>query len=318
MVTTKEILFTNGYSTQKLFAILDDPLGFTNYAVAPQGVIVNNNKLLLLNQSSTTNSFSRVKAGLYVFDLTTQLFEFIPMSTKNVRSVFPLAIYAPKATTQQILIGYHDSFLSKFYIGRLLTSGGTSGTYISPVLGSSVTTKQAEAVILNIGVNTVQTFPQPLTFTISVKIYDFDRQLWGLSLTNATSAQLNKIFVDGRSSSFTRPQLGDEITILEGLNAGLTAHVIDVANAGLINEVWTLDTNLPAGTESGVYLNVQPFKLVGKKTIAAAASIPEMFFNIRNKYRGKKYLAKVVIENANVQLELHDGLLVYDDVGLTA
>jgi hypothetical protein len=319
VVTTKEILFTNGYSSKSLFPILDDPLGFTNYSVAPQGLIVVNNKLFLLNQSSTSNSFSRVKAGLYIFDLDTQLFEFVPVSTKNVRSVTPLAIYAPKATTQQILIGYNDTFLSKFYIGKLATSGGNSGTFIPGVLASSVTTKQAEAVILNLGINTVQTFPNILTFVIAVKVYSFTRQLWGLNVTNNTAVQFDKIFVDGRGSSFTRPQVGDEITILEGVNAGLTAHVTDVANAGLINEVWTLDTTLPAGTETGVYMNVQPFKLVDKKTITTATSIPELFFNIRNKYRGKKYLVKVVIENANgVQLELHDGLFVYDDTGLTS
>ena len=318
VVTTKEILLTNGYTTEKLFPILDDPMGFTNYSVAPQGLKVNNDKLLLLNQSSTTNSFSRMKAGLYILDLSSRLFEFVPMSTMNVRSVVPLAIYAPKATTQQVLIGYSDTFLSKNYIGKLLTSGGTGGTFIPQLLASSVTTKQAEAVVLNLGVNTVQSYPQPLTFKIAVKVYSFTRQLWGLNVTNDTAAQFDKIFVDGRGSSFTRPQIGDEITVLEGVNAGLTAHVTEVANVGLINEVWTLDTAFPAGTETGVYLNVQPFKLVDKKTITAATSIPELFFNIKNKYRGKKFLVKVVIENASVQLELHDGLFIYDDTGLTS
>ncbi|HYK01304.1 MAG TPA: hypothetical protein VE974_06080 [Thermoanaerobaculia bacterium] len=318
VVTTKEILATNGYSTRKLFSILDDPLGFTNYSVAPQGLVVVNNKLFLLNQSSTTNSFSRVKAGLYIFDLTSELFEFVPMSTMNVRSVVPLAIYTPKATTQLILVGYSDTFLSKNYIGRLRTSGGSSGTFIPQLLASSVTTKQSEAVILSMGVTTVQTFPQVLTFNIAVKVYDYDRQLWGLNLTNDVSAAGDQLRIDGRGNNSTHAQLGDEITILEGLNAGLVAHVTAIANQGLINETWTLDTTFPNNTETGVYLNVQPFKLVGKKAISAATSIPELYFNVKNKYRGKKFLVKVVIDSANAQLELHEGLFVYNDIGITS
>jgi len=153
-------------------------MGFTNYTVAPQALVVVNNKLLFLQQSSTTNSFARVKAGLYIFDLATTLFEFVPMSTMNTRSVFPLAIYAPKSTTQEILIGYSDSFLSKNYIGKLTVSGGSAATFIPQILAASGTEKAAEAVILNLGVNTVQSAPHPITFNVAMKVYTFKRQLW--------------------------------------------------------------------------------------------------------------------------------------------
>jgi len=38
---------------------------------------------------------------------------------------------------------------------------------------------------------------------------------------------------------------------------------------------------------------------------------------VKNQYRGKKFLLKVVIDSANVQMELHDGLFVYNDLGTT-
>jgi hypothetical protein len=317
VVTQKEILITNGYSTRKLFPILDDPLGFTNYTVAPQGLVAVNNKLFLLQQSSTTNNFARVKAGLYIFDLSTTLFEFVPMSTMNTRSVAPLAIYAPKSSTQEILIGYSDIFLSKYYIGKLAVGSGTAATFIPEIFGDSAEEKAAEAVVLNLGVNTVQSFPLPLTFNVAVKVYTFTRQLWGINLTNAVSVAGNQLRIDGRGSSQTHAQIGDEITILEGLNAGLVAHVNDITNTGLVNETWTLDTTFPNNTETAVYMNVQPFQLVEKKIISAETSIPELYFDITEKYRGKKFLVKVVIDSAMAQLELHRSLFIYDDLGLT-
>jgi hypothetical protein len=318
VITQKKILLTNGYTVRELFPILDDPLGFTTYTVAPQGTQVINNKLFILNQYSSLNPNARVKAGLYLFDLTTALFEFVPVSTMNTYSVVPLAIYAPKTSTQEVFISYSDNFLSKKYIGKFSVFSGANGVYIPEILAdSSPTEKTVEAVVVNLSPGAVRSDVQPLTFTISVKVYTFKRQLWNLNITNAAAAAGNQIRVDGRPGSRNAARIGDEVTVLEGLNAGKVGHITAIANQGLVNETWTLDTTFANNTENAVSLTVQPFQLIEKKTITAAADIPELYFNGKNNPRGKKFLVKILIENASVQLEVHRSLFLVDDLGLT-
>ncbi|HSY52456.1 MAG TPA: hypothetical protein VLC46_26885 [Thermoanaerobaculia bacterium] len=313
VVTQKQILLTTGYATRELFPILDDPMGYSNYVVAPQGTLVVNNKLFILNQS---NGYTRLRSGLYIFDLSTTLNEFVPVSTQNVTTVIPNAIYAAKTTTQEIFLGYRDSFFSKNYIGSLVVSGGTIAQYYPEILADTPEEKVASAVILNLGLGTVLSSVQNLSFNIAVKLYNFKRPLWGVNVTNATDL-VTTLRVDGTNASLTRPQIGDEVTILEGLNAGLSRHVTAIAFQGALNETWTLDSALPNVTETSVHLSIQPFVLVERKLITSAANLPEMFFNVKNSYKGKKFLAKVVIDSASTQLEIHRSEFFYDDLGLT-
>jgi hypothetical protein len=316
VVTQKEILLTTGYSTRKLFPILDDPLGYSNYTVARNGVAVINNKALILNQA---NGYGRLRCGLYVFDLGTTLFEFVPVSTQNTASVIPQAIYAAKTTTQEVFVGYRDSFLSKNYIGNFVVSGGTMAHYYTEILADSAEEKTSEAVILNMGLGTILSNVQTLSATIAVKLYNFRRPLWGVNATNAQIAgHPEQLRVNGTNASLTRPQLGDEITILEGVNAGYSRHVSAIANPGTATETWTLDTALPNETETSVHVLVQPLVLIERKTITSAAQLPDLYFNAANKCGGKKFLVKVVIEGATAQLELHRSDLLAQSAGYTS
>jgi hypothetical protein len=315
VITQKEILITNGYTTRSIFPLLDDPLGFNQYVVAPQGSTVQNNRLMLLQQS--TNN-ARMKPGLYIFDLGTTLMEFVPMSTGNTNSVTPLAIYSAKVNAQEILIGFQDVALGTNTIGALGVNSATSGTFIAQVLASSEDDKAAEAIILNLGFPTSISAPQTLSFTVAAKIYNFRRPLWGTSVTNAVAADGAHIRVNGSLTTNTVAQLGDEVTVLEGPNAGKVAHISAIANAGSTTETWTLDTTLPNVTGTTVHLQIQPFALVEKKTITSVAQLGEFYFNVRNQTRGKKFLTKLHFDDmTNVQLELHSGEFVYDDLGNT-
>lgn len=315
VVTQKEILFTTGYSTRKLFPVLDDLLGYSNYTVAAQGSLVINNKLFVLNQG---NGYARLRCGVYIFDLESGVFEFVPVSTQNVTSAVPFAIYAAKASaTQEVFVGYKDNFLSKNYIGSLVLSGGQIAHYYSEILASSAKEKSSQAVVLNMGLGTALSSVQTLSVNIAVKLYNFKRPLWGVNVTNAQLADAAKLQVNGTNTALTRPSAGDEITILEGVNAGLSRHVTSIANSGGLNETWTLDAALPSATETSVHVSVQPFVLIERKTITSPAELPELYFNAKDKCRGKKFLVKVVIDSASPQLEMQESELVLDDLGYT-
>jgi len=316
VVTQKQILFTNGYSAKELFPILDDPMGYNQYTVAAQGTLVNNGKLFILNQNG---GFGRQKPGIIVFDLGTQLSEFVPLSTGNTHSATALSIYSYKSVQQEIVVGFKDLFLNKTYISRLFYNAASSASYVSEVLADTSTEKVAEAVILNVGVSTGLSTLQPLTFTVSLKLYDFKRPLWGFNVTTAISPAANQIRVNGASANVTKARVTDEVTILEGLNAGQVRHITSIANDGATNELWTLDSALPNVTENGVNMNVQPFQLISsKKVFTTLAELKELYFDAKQKMRAKKYLVKVVIEGlSNTELEIHPSLFVYDDIGIT-
>lgn len=312
VVTTKQILWTNGYSIQQLFPLIDDTLGFLNYTVAPQGTLLVNEKLFILNQSSHS---TRRKAGIYIFDLTTRLFEFVPVSTLNTNSVTPLAIAASKATTQQLLVGYEDTKLLKTYISSVSASSPSRAVFISEPLGNGVNTLAAGAVILNLAPFEGGRGPNTYTFDVSVKLYDYRRPLWGFETTNAVAAAADKIRVDGTAAN-VEPEIGDEVTILEGPNAGESRHITDIANDGLTTETWTVDRAFSDITQSLVRVQVEPYKLVERKVFSAETSIPELFFNCTQKNRGKKFLVKVLIENANGRLTLQRSRFIAEDLGI--
>lgn len=315
VVTQKEILLTTGYSTRKLFPILDDPLGYSAWTVARNGVAVVNNKAFILNQG---NGYGRVRCGVYIFDLATTLFEFVPVSTQNTASVIPQAVYAAKTTTQEVFLGYRDSFLTKNYIGSLVVAGGTMAHYYTEILADSSEEKSTEAVILNMGLATILSTVQNLSASIAVKLYNFRRPLWGVNFTNAQIAgHPEQVRVNGANASLTRASIGDEVTVLEGVNAGYSRHVTAIANAGSATETWTLDAAFPNETEASVHLSVQPFVLIERKTITSPAQLPDLYFDTKNKCAGKKFLVKVVFESLNAQLELHRSDLLVNPIGYT-
>jgi hypothetical protein len=159
---------------------------------------------------------------------------------------------------------------------------------------------------------------QPITFNVAVKLYAFDRALWGYAATNATGTTTT-IRVDGTSSTNYDAQPGDEVTILEGTNAGAIRHITVIANNGATNETWTLDSALANASQNNCHMNVQPFRLLEKKTPSAASKLSNLYFDCKNRITGKKFLVKVVIDGmTGAQPEMHDPVFVYDDKGLKA
>jgi hypothetical protein len=137
--------------------------------------------------------------------------------------------------------------------------------------------------------------------------------LWVRAQTNAASTVENKLKING---TIFRAQVGDEVTVLTGANAGQIRHITAIANQGTSTEEWTLDSNLPNLTEDTAELNVMPFQLVKKHTVTNVSELKELFFNVKNRIKGKKYLLKILFENMTVTPELHEVQFIYDDLGI--
>jgi hypothetical protein len=331
--TQSEVLLTTGYTVTQLSGVFDDPLSFKSYDNAntlPQQMIVINDTLVFAitaHSGGLSYEFGRMKPGIYLYHLSSHAWDYIPLATGNMLSVFINSVFSDVNFNNRILIGYRDAVLGKNYIAALTNSPASQAVCVSEVLGVGrlhyqrvffgPTEKVAEAVVLNLGILNSITDPATETFNVSLKIYNFKRQLWGKSSTNASLSNHATLQVDGTSSSNSKAQVGDEVTILEGVNAGKIAHITAIANGGTNTETWTLDTTLPNQTESNINMNVQPFTFIEKKTFSNLSQLKNMFFDLKKKSKGKQFLLKYVIDNigTNLQLEAQTSYFVFDDLG---
>lgn len=332
--TTRAVYLTNGYTVKILFNVMDDPLSFKSYDntnVRPQQILVVNDTLVFLNPVHANGPLSyelgRLKPGLYIYHLLTGSWDYIPAATGNTVTVLMNSAFADVNANNRILIGYRDPTIGKNYIASLQAGAGTTSTYISELLGIGKphyqrmyfgpTDKIAEAVVLNLSMLSFITDPAVISFSCALKVYDFKRQLWGRQLTNHVATAGNIIRVDGTNTSFSKGVVGDEVTVLEGVNAGKIAHIMSIANAGLSTEAWTLDTTFASDTETNININVQPWHFVQKKTFTTLAQLKTCYFDVKNSIRGKQFLIKLVFDGmgTNMQVEINTSYFIWDDIG---
>ncbi len=334
--TQREVLITNGYTVKQLFSVFDDPLAFKSFddtnVLSQQMTVINDTLIFGITAQANgplTYEYGKMKPGLYLYGLKTGAWNYVPVATGSTIALDMYSVFADVNYNNRILIGYRDQKLGVNYIAALTNTPPTSAQFVSEVLGIGrphyqrtyfgPTEKAPLAAILNLGILNSSTDPATQTFNVAMKVYDFKRQLWGKAVTNAAlgTSHKNQLQVDGSSSSNTDAQVGDEVTILNGVNAGQIAHITLIANAGTNTETWTLDTTLTNATESGIHLNVQPFKLIRKYSYVTLTQFKEIYFDIQNGITGKQFLTKFVFDNigANLSLEMQTSYFVFDDLG---
>jgi len=325
VITSKGIFTTNGYSNPNLntrdalYPVMpDDRLSSTTMlsSILPQGADLVGGKLVFLGGSD----FNRQKAGIYILDITTKLFEFAPVSNGCLQGVISGALFFD--SNFNCNYGYQTSIPNASYIGKLLNTAPSMAFFVTDPKGMVADNAGlpgnvlvAQAAKFSFAVNSRQTGNPTQTFNATLKIYNFRRNLWNYAQTNNASGSANLIKIDG--TLFPGAKAGDEVTVLQGVNAGLIRHISSIANAGTNTETWTLDSALPSTTENNVFVSVSPFYLVYKFTFTSVSELQDVFFDIQNRLRGKKFLLKLVLDGmTNTELEIGDGVFIFDDQGL--
>lgn len=313
--TGREILLTDGYRIIKSWTFPDTKYSTYNFGPNyPAGMIVDEDKLLI---SGTGLNYNRLRKGIYILNLATDLWEFCPISTNNIYAGEVYSFFTSSLNT--IYVSYTDTSLSpsQEYIGYMV-EGAATGIYISPKVGAGNRKKRGKAVVIDLEFDT-ESFNvySSAGLTLTAKLFDFQRQLWGVAITNGVGSAADKIPIDGTATTYNVGEVGDEVTIMNGANAGLIRHVKSIAGAGTASEVWTLDSNLTSAIASGIYINVSPFKLLGTKTITTD-SIKEnrIYFPIKNAIVGRKFLIKIVANITNMRPHIGPLWFVYDELKL--
>jgi hypothetical protein len=330
--TQRGVFETNGYTVKQIFGVFDDPLSFKGYdnsLVLPQQMTVVNDIIIFSITSvngGPTYEFGKMKPGIYLYSLSRHAWNYIPVGTGSTISLNIFSVFTDINYNNRILIGYRDVKAGVNYIATLINTPPTRATFVSEVIGIGrphyqrvffgPTDKTAEACVLNLQPLNSMIDPATLTFNVALKVYNFKRQLWGKAITNNSVSPNNIIRVDGTSSANYDAQIGDEVTILQGTNAGQVAHITAIANDGASNEAWTLDTTLTGQTENNIYVQVQPYVLVKKQTFTGLTSLKNIFWSI-NSVKGKQFLAKFVLDGmgSNLAVELMTSYFVFNDIG---
>jgi len=322
VTTIKDQYLTNGYTLlRKLPDIPDSLIQSRNFRCIPAGTMVINNLLFTANTIlDTVSSFTRRKSGLYLLDLTSEHYLFVPASNGCQADLTMGAIFQDSST--KIYASYSTTLPNAKYISELRHQVPVSAWVVLGPFGKGPNMKTAEGVKVELIPGfTAQSLQQVSGFNIAVKVYNFRRQLWAYGQTNAIASALNKLSINGTGAGFGNAMVGDEVTILSGANAGEIRHIVAITNQNTTSEEWTLDTTLPNLTENQALFNVQPFQLVKEHSISNTSltsleELKDLFFNVKNKIKGKRYLVKIVIKNiSNMSLGVGSTSLIYDDLG---
>lgn len=314
--TKQDIFLTNGYSVQSLLSDFPDHL-INDLSILdnliPQGAELQGDRLLFWGTSAR---FNRQKSGLYILNLSTKTFEFVPVSNGVTYGVTGGAVFSD--STAFTRLSYTTSVPNGRFLGILSNSNPAQAVLITEELGIGGNEKTAEGVKLALSIGSSQTITPVPAFDISVKVCNKKRNIFGYGQTRAVSTQADILKIDGSVTGYNRAQVGDEVTILQGVNAGKVRHIKSIANQGTNTETWTLDSTLTSNTESGVFLNVSPFKLANKFSLTNLTELKELYFDVQNKPKGKKFIVKILIENMvdSLMLEIEEGQFIYNELSL--
>jgi hypothetical protein len=309
VITNREIMETDGYQVLEVVPMPNFEINTSYLSVLPQGAQVINDYLIIAN---TTPYASRLRGGFWILNLKTKLWEYASVSNGGTMNNTMGAVFFD--SNYRTHVSYKTTIPNRKYIGYLTNDAPSRAYVITGEMGQGNNRKTSEGAKLNLGISPQLRFSFPISFNASVKVYNFKRPLWTYAQQKILSVDLNKITVDGTASGYNEAQVGDEVTVMEGTNAGQTAHITSIAGQGTSTEVWTLDSSFTGFTEQDVYITVQPFKLLKKHTLTNLTQLKDLYFTNKNKAQGQKFLLKILFDGiGNIPPELLSGDFVYSD-----
>jgi len=320
VLTSQELIVTNGYIAEHLAFLPDTRMKQAYYLInaLPSSLATRDNYIFL---NLGLNTETRLQSGIWVLDRKTGTWELIRYSSNRTYGTCSGALYV---NSQLLVYVNHKTSLGTdySYIDKIYDYSSPSAFIVSDIFGKNENNKSAEAVIVNLGFDAYNSSNAGTTYTISVKLYNFKRSLFNYANQKALATDYNKITVNATVQTLLDVQVGDEVTICEGANAGQVRHITAIAGDATATEIWTLDSALSNYMEANARMIVSPFQKVASRSVSNITDFQKerFFFNCKNKIQGKKYLVKVLVESATATtnystVEITGISLLYDDLG---
>lgn len=304
VITTKTIFFTNGYSIEPFIVEFMDSSVTTWSGVTQDGTIVIGDYLYF----GFTGGFSKTRGGVYRINLKTKLAEYLGNSTDTISSASVGALfYAPD---------FNRIYLSDSSRVSILALSSISSTknyyYISNNVGVGEAPKIAEAVRVPIEIPNYTNDRRAITFSLECRVNNLDRQLLNFfqAKSNGTTTT---IVVD--ETLFPPAQVGDLVECHTGNNKGLLRSITAISGGGTATATYTLDSALTSASATNDNFTWSGFKPVEKKVVTAASMLFDLYFGIKNKYRGKHFKVMFILTGATTPIKILPFEFQYDDMG---
>lgn len=303
VVTQREILFTDGYSIQTISEGIDPRLGENSFSLTPYGLQVVGDGAVIANQ---IGGYTRKRSGIYIFSLKDGSYQYLASLGTHTYNATPYAVFLD--TAQKLNLSLETTLPAKKHLTLIKESTPSSATFITNPLAVTGNKKYAEGVKLDLA---ALEGGETITADVTVKLAATNRRLWGIQKAKIAGVSTTAITVNG--TLLGDVNVGDEITIMEGANAGLVRHITAITGEGTSTEVWTLDEAITSNIEQDAYISLSPFRKVAKKTVTTATELRDMYFDVKNKYKGKEFLVKVVFSNLSVPIEILGASVVSEE-----
>ena len=312
VITSRQIILTNGYTTQALGDPLDNYFNSADFSIGPQGATIIGDKLVIANSIGKKN---RHQCGFEIFNLVTHLWEHAT-AQKQIYTLTMGAIFSDSALITHI--SFRSTVPDRKYIGQLNPGAGTPAFLVTEPLGDGNNDKTAEGIKIEMGLDEAGVpMASTMGFTIEVSVCNMRRSIFAYAENKVLATSKDEITIDGTVYSYV--QAGDEITVANGANAGETRKILSMTGAGTSTCVLKLDSALPEFTEQDVSIFVGSFQLIKRKIVSNLAELKDMYFDVQNKVRGKKFLVKALIKDitgTSITPEIRSVSLIYDDLGI--
>lgn len=312
VVTAREIILTNGYTTETLGFAIDNKFIDLDFNIIPQGATIVKDWLIIGNNQQR---LQRLRGGYQIFNLRSKLWEYASIAGQMYEILIG-AIYSDSSLATHV--SYSFTYPTKDYIGKINAGAGNPAVYITPPLGEGGNEKIAQGVKVEMGIDAVvSSLNSDFSYDIEVAICNLTRPIWGYAKQSVLATDYTTLTVNGTSYKFAKA--GDMVQILEGANAGEFRKIVSIAGAGTSTEIWTLDRALTYYTEQFVTFSIMTFQRVSRHTVTNPVETKDIYFDVKNSIRGKKYLVMVTLSNlfgGEIVPEIRSVGLFYDEKGI--
>lgn len=304
VMTARGIFFTNGYSIEPfLMDFLETSISKIGGVTQAAFIIVGDHLLFGLSASST-----KLRAGLYDMNLKTKRFEHLGTFSDDVyNGSISALLYSPDFNRVYVSFGNRVCSLSE---GSILST--RTYYYVSEQLGIGENPKIAEAIRLPVQISKYSSSKRDLTFTLEVRVNNLDRQMHNLSQA-ASNGSTTTLVVD--ETTWPPAQAGDFVEFLTGSNKGLFRGITEITGGGTATATYTLDSALPNATATSDNFSWSGFKPVEKKVVTATSELFDLYYGVKNKYRGKHFRVMFIVTGATTPLVFLPFEFQYDDMG---
>jgi len=251
----------------------------------------------------------KAKSGIYHYHSSTELFTHLRASAASLKDLELISTHSDPSSGRVFFSTETDGTTSFKYLEKNKASDYAS--YISEELVPGPNKKYASSVYLDISVADPAYQDNPISFTVVCKVASVDQQMQTESAIKTTMTENDEIVVD--ETVYAEATLGDEVVILEGNNAGQTRNIESIADGGTDTATYTLDRDLDNLSDADTEITLTPFRLVGVQTYTDEDRVPDVFFDVKNDVKGRRFMLKVEIIDADIPLELRPSYFVYEN-----